>query len=84
MGFHYFDSAHAVQVHDEIIKKSGGSHGIFNIGLLESVLEHVRNDDYYPDIEHKVTHLFFAINKNHSFRTVISVRPLPCQRISWS
>lgn len=68
MGFIYFDAAHAIQVHDEIIAKSGGIQGILNIGLLESVIEHVRNDVYYPEMEHKVTHLFFSINKNHSFQ----------------
>ena len=68
MPFAYFDITHAVTVHDEIIDKSGGVHGILNIGLLASVLEHVKNDVYYPELEDKVTHLFFSINKNHSFQ----------------
>ena len=68
MAFAYFDTTHAVKVHDEIIEKSGGEQGILNIGLLESVLEHVQNDLYYPELEHKMTHLFFSINKNHSFQ----------------
>ena len=68
MTFIYFDSEHAIQVHDEIIAKSGGIQGILNIGLLESVIEHVQNDMYYPEIEHKITHLLFSINKNHAFQ----------------
>lgn len=68
MAFNYFDTAHAVEVHDEIIRKSGGILGALNIGLLESTLEHVQNDLYYPDMEDKVTHLFHSINKNHSFK----------------
>ena len=28
----------------------------------------MQNDLYYPEIENKVTHLFYAINKNHSFQ----------------
>ena len=68
MPFAYFDISHAVMVHDEIIDKSGGIHGILNIGLFESVLDHVQNDFYYPELEDKVTHLFFSINKNHSFQ----------------
>ena len=68
MEYAYFDSAHAIQVHDEIINQSGGSLGVLNIGLLESTLEHVKNDFYYPELEHKVTHLFYSINKNHSFQ----------------
>ena len=68
MQFNYFTSTYAIQVHDDIINNSGGSLGILNIGLLESTLEHLQNDLYYPEIENKVTHLFYAINKNHSFK----------------
>ena len=67
MAFKYFDTNHAITVHDEIINQSGGALGILNIDLLESVIEHVQNDIYYPELEHKLTHLFFSINKNHSF-----------------
>jgi death-on-curing protein len=68
MAFAYFDTAHAIEVHDAIINQSGGVLGILNINLLESVIEHVQNDLYYPDLEHKLTHLFYSINKNHSFQ----------------
>lgn len=67
MAFAYFDTAHAIKVHDEIINQSGGILGVLNEGLLESVIEHIQNDFYYPEIELKLTHLFFSINKNHSF-----------------
>ena len=30
-------------------------------------MEHIQNDDYYPDFEDKITHLVFSINKNHAF-----------------
>jgi death-on-curing protein len=66
--FRYFDKEHAIEVHDEIIKKSGGSFGVLNIGLLDSTLEHIQNDIYYPSLEDKLSHLFYAINKNHSFQ----------------
>lgn len=68
MEFIYFDTAHAISVHDEIVKNSGGLIGILNIGLLKSVIVHVQNDFYYPELEHKLTHLFYSINKNHSFQ----------------
>jgi death-on-curing protein len=68
MAFVYFDTAHAIAVHDEIINQTGGVLGILNSGLLDSVIEHVQNDFYYPDLEHKITHLFYSINKNHSFQ----------------
>jgi death-on-curing protein len=63
----YFDIAHAIAVHDWIIENSGGRAGILEIGSLESALEHIQNDVYYPTLEEKLTHLVFAINKFHAF-----------------
>lgn len=63
----YFDTKHAIEVHSRIIKKSGGLKGYKDIGALESVLEHIRNDIYYPDFLSKITNLVFGINKNHTF-----------------
>lgn len=34
---------------------------------LNSIIEFIKNDDYYPELEDKVTHLMFSINKNHIF-----------------
>jgi death-on-curing protein len=62
----YFDIAHAIEVHDWIINESGGMSGINNLGLLESPLEHIQNDDYYPTIEDKLTHAFSDGNKRSS------------------
>jgi death-on-curing protein len=67
MKFFYFDVAHAIDIHDWIISNSGGLPGMGNVGNLESPLSHIKNDDYYPEIEHKLTHLVFSINKNHAF-----------------
>lgn len=55
----YFDVTHAVEVHDYIIEVSGGLHGNRDIGLLESVLDHIQNDMYYPSFPEKLTHLVF-------------------------
>nr|WP_320010809.1 type II toxin-antitoxin system death-on-curing family toxin [uncultured Desulfobulbus sp.] len=63
----YFDIQHAIAVHDWIIQKSGGRPGMLEIGYLESALDHVKNDSYYPTFEEKLTHLVFAINKFHAF-----------------
>ncbi|GAB3825048.1 hypothetical protein GCM10028895_34200 [Pontibacter rugosus] len=63
----YFDAKHAIITHNYIIKVSGGSKGVKSINLLESVLEHIRNDWYYPEFEDKITHLVFSIIKNHAF-----------------
>lgn len=65
--YFYFDVTYAVNTHDWIIEKSGGLTGTKDIGQLESPLEHIQNDWYYPEIEDKLTHLVFSINKNHVF-----------------
>lgn len=65
--FFYFDVPHAIHTHDWIIENSGGLPGIKNIGQLESPLIHIQNDIYYPQMEDKLTHLVFTINKNHAF-----------------
>lgn len=65
--FFYFDVAHAVKEHDWIIEQTGGMAGTKDIGQLESPLEHIQNDWYYPEMEDKLTHLVFSINKNHAF-----------------
>jgi death-on-curing protein len=63
----YFDIYYAIKVHDWLIDNSGGLAGVNNLGLLESPLEHIQNDDYYPEFEDKMTHLVFSVNKSHAF-----------------
>lgn len=63
----YFDLAHAVREHDWIIEHSGGLPGPRELGNLASALDHIQNDDYYPEFQDKLTHLVFAINKFHAF-----------------
>ncbi len=67
MTFFYFNTSHAIKEHDFIIDNSGGRKGILNVGLIDSVIEHIQNDLYYPELEDKVCHLFFSVNKNHAF-----------------
>ncbi len=57
--YFYFDVKYAVNTHDWIIEISGGLTGTKDIGQLESPLEHIQNDWYYPEIEDKLTHLVF-------------------------
>lgn len=58
----------AIEIHRNTIKYSGGGdYNIINIGFLDSVLEHIQNDDYYPTFSEKLTHLVWSINRNHSF-----------------
>lgn len=67
MAFQYFTVEFTIEVHDNIIRESGGFMGIRDIGLIDSTLDHVQNDFYYPELEDKVTHLVFSFNKNHCF-----------------
>ena len=63
----YFDVAHAIDTQRWIIENSGGLPGVKNVAQLESVLIHIQNDLYYPEMVDKLTHLVFSINKNHPF-----------------
>lgn len=67
MGLIYFDLEHAVKEHDFIIDKSGGRAGNNDLGLIDSVLNHMTNDVYYPEIQDKAAYLCFSIIKNHGF-----------------
>ncbi|MBN2675949.1 MAG: type II toxin-antitoxin system death-on-curing family toxin [Alphaproteobacteria bacterium] len=64
----YFDLKDAIETHDKIIDMSGGRHGHNNVSLLESVLNHIQNDDYYPHFLDKIAHLCFQVNKSHAFQ----------------
>jgi len=58
----------AKEIHRKTIEVSGGGDdGILDIGKIESVFDHIQNDDYYPRFEDKLTHLFFCANKFHCF-----------------
>lgn len=63
----YLDLQTLIQIHDDVIAQSGGLHGVRDVGVLQSILEHVQNDIYYPTFEDKLTHLVYSINKAHAF-----------------
>ncbi len=64
----YINIEQALSIHEKTVQVSGGgSLGTINTGTLESVLEHIQNDDYYLTFEEKLTHLVYAVNRNHSF-----------------
>ncbi len=67
MNFQYFTVEFAIEVHDNIIDESGGMSGIRDRGLIESSLDFVQNDFYYPELEDKITHILYSFNKNHCF-----------------
>lgn len=64
----YINLEQAVDIHRKTVRYSGGgTYGQFDIGRLESVLEHIKNDDYYPRFVDKLTHLFFCTCQFHCF-----------------
>ncbi|MGB7512373.1 MAG: type II toxin-antitoxin system death-on-curing family toxin [Pelodictyon phaeoclathratiforme] len=65
----YITIDQAVKIHAKTVEVSGGgSYGMLDQGRLESVLEHIQNDSYYPTFLDKITHLFFCANKFHCFQ----------------
>lgn len=57
-----------VATHEKTVELSGGGQvGALDLGKLESVLQHIQNDDYYPTFASKLTHLFFSLAKFHCF-----------------
>jgi death-on-curing protein len=69
MSFLYIGIEQAIMIHKVTVKVSGGgSDGVLDAGRLDSVLQHIQNDDYYPTFEDKLTHLVFASNKFHCFQ----------------
>lgn len=63
--FHILE--YAIKAHDLIIGEIGGVKGIKDSGQLESVLEHIQNDLYYPTFADKLTHLIYSIVQFHMF-----------------
>ena len=69
MAITYLTIEQAIDVHKRTVAVSGGGIvGHLDLAKLESVLEHIQNDDYYPTFEDKLTHLFFSTNKFHCFQ----------------
>ncbi len=67
-GIIYITLEQAKIIHQKTIQYSGGGtceH--LDLGRLDSVLEHIQNDDYYPNFVDKITHLFFCTCQFHCF-----------------
>ncbi len=65
----YLTLDQAIEVHHKTVELSGGgAMGLLDMGILESVLEHIQNDEYYPSFANKLTHLFFCACKFHCFQ----------------
>lgn len=68
MSITYLTIEQAIEVHEKtVVASGGGSLGLLDVGKLEAVLQHIQNDDYYPEFVDKLTHLFFSACKFHCF-----------------
>lgn len=64
----YITLEQAQSIHEKTIKYSGGgTYEHFDLGRLDSVLQNIQNDDYYPTFVDKLTHLFFCTCEFHCF-----------------
>ena len=67
-GIIYLTLEQAQAIHEKtIVYSGGGTCAALDIGKLDSVLEHIQNDDYYPTFVDKLTHLFFCTCQFHCF-----------------
>ena len=70
MAYLYFKSIEEIiAIHHKTIEASGGgTDGIINLNSLECAIVQIQNDEYYPEFEDKLTHLFWVANKSHCFQ----------------
>lgn len=68
MAWIYLALEQVIEIHQKTVEISGGgSTGHIELGKLDSVLQNIQNDDYYPTFDAKLTHLFFCACKFHCF-----------------
>ena len=66
--YKYITIAEAVEIHRKTVYYSGGgTYEHFDLGRLESVLHNIQNDEYYPTLVEKITHLFYCVCEFHCF-----------------
>ena len=64
----YISYEEALNVYEKTIEKSGGGFsGIRDQGGMESVLDFMQNDLYYPDFVSKLSYLVFRFCSGHFF-----------------
>ena len=60
-----------IALHDKLIERTGGSHGLRDQSLLESAVysavSSFEDNEAYPTVEEKAARLMYAITNNHAF-----------------
>lgn len=67
----YLTPQQVLAIHDQAVRRFGGSHGIRDVGLVESAVARPQasfaGEDLYPDIFDKAAALLQSLLKNHPF-----------------
>jgi death-on-curing protein len=64
----YLDYDEVLSIYQKMIDKSGGGFaGTRDEGGIQSILEFVQNDDYYPTFVNKLTFLVYRFCRGHYF-----------------
>lgn len=64
----YLSLSDAIETHRLTVEKSGGgSCEKLDVSRLKSALEMIKNDEYYPTFEDKITHLCYSACNCHCF-----------------
>ena len=65
----YLSFEEVLEVYSKTIEKSGGGLlGILDKGKIESIIDFIQNDDYYPDFVSKLNYLVFRFCSGHCFQ----------------
>ena len=60
-----------IKLHDKLIDRTGGSHGLRDQSLLESAvysaISAFEDSEAYPSVEEKAARLMFSFTNNHAF-----------------
>ncbi|HVF69208.1 MAG TPA: type II toxin-antitoxin system death-on-curing family toxin [Xanthomonadales bacterium] len=67
----YLTPQQILLIHDQLVKRYGGSQGLRDLGLLESAAARPRasydGEDLYPSVFEKAAALIHSLLKNHAF-----------------
>jgi len=67
----YLSPEQIMFIHARLIEETGGSHGVRDLGGLQSALARPQssfdNQDLYPDVFHKAAALMDSLIRNHPF-----------------
>lgn len=60
-----------IELHEKLIERTGGSHGLRDRNLLESAvfsaMSGFADSEAYPTVEEKAARLLFSLTNNHAF-----------------